>query len=102
MGEASPPRLLARTVAELWAAAMAMWAQLSEQAPALLRDWSFFYKLSFLSLSWRVWSFSASRCSSSHAFLGFQCCPHIVGECCLHCVRMQSANISCLTRASPL
>merc|ERR1712028_235025 len=40
-------RLLARTVEELWAAAMAMSAQLSEEAHALLRDWSFFYSLSF-------------------------------------------------------
>merc|ERR1711865_677357 len=43
MVEASPPRLLARTVEELWAATMAMSGQLSEQAQALLRDWSFFY-----------------------------------------------------------
>merc|ERR1711865_1230737 len=40
-------RLLARSVEELWAAAMAMWAQLSEQAHALLPDWSVFYSLSF-------------------------------------------------------
>merc|ERR1711865_930879 len=47
--EASPPRQLARTVEELWAAAMAMSGQLSEEAHALLRDWSFFYSLSLLS-----------------------------------------------------
>merc|ERR1712166_1369170 len=47
--EASPPRLLARTVEELWAAAMATSGQLSEEAHALLRDWSFFYSLIFFS-----------------------------------------------------
>merc|ERR1712166_1673627 len=42
-------RLLARTVEELWAAAMATSGQLSEEAHALLRDWSFFYSLIFFS-----------------------------------------------------
>merc|ERR1711865_517353 len=73
--------LAARTVEELWAAAMAMSAQLSEETHALLRDWSFFYSLSFfffyVPLCLVCLEFFCQSVLEFACFLGFQCCPHI-------------------------
>merc|ERR1711865_424776 len=104
--EASPPRLLARTVEELWAAAMAMSGQLSEQAQALLRDWSFFHNhslsLFYVPLCLARLEFFALGARVRMLFLELSMLPSYCGRVLIALRAFSSANISCLTRASPL